>query len=140
MKKLLSCLLIALLLVISCASAEVLTSLKDVQDVIATTNPLQLLYGDKIDCQLTGTIVEATPTFSEGWCLYRIECDEKGAQNAIMFGYEKPCFYCSGFDYVVGDMVVVIGWINISYSSQTIPYIGGAKIILQRSHNAPVIP
>lgn len=119
------------------AQAEVLTKLRDVQDVIATTDPRQLLYGAKVDCRLSGTIAEAIPVHDGAWYIYRVENDEKEAHRAIVFGYEKPCFFCSGFGYETGDMVIVVGSINIVYSSQALPYIMTSEIILQRSHNAP---
>lgn len=139
MKRLI-CALIALLLVISCASAEYITSLKEVQTILQTTNPRQLIYGENIYCRLNGTIVEALSIHGGDWYIYRIECDEEGAQTALIYDYDKPCFRARGYDFEIGDVVVVEGFINVMYSSITVPYIGDAKIILQRSHNAPVIP
>ena len=118
-------LLLALALA-STAVAETLTTLKEVQRVLQTTDVRQLLYGSKPAVVLTGTIVEVTPV-PGGWYVYRVECPGDGT-NAYMLGYDEPCFITWGFDMAVGDTVRVLGELNVLYSSPLVPFIGSPEI------------
>lgn len=125
MKRITCVLLCTLVLAMSCAAAETLTTLADVQKVLHNTHPHDLLYGPDITVSLTGTIVEVTP--ANGWDVYRIECASDGL-SASMLGYDKPCFVTWGFDMHVGDHVRVNGKLNNLYSSPLVPFIGQADI------------
>lgn len=125
MKRITCVLLCTLVLAMSCAAAETLTTLDAVQRVLQNTTMKQLIYGKKIEVSLTGTVVQITP--AADWYVYRVECPGDGS-DAYMFGYDEPCFITWGFDLSIGDKVRVNGVLNALYSSPLVPFIGQADI------------
>lgn len=126
MKKVITIMLILAITLTLAASAETLTTLKQVQDYILDIRPRFEMSKDTY-VTLTGTVAEIISAYDK-WYVYRIICDEDKAQEAYMFGYDAPCFYTWGFDLAVGDRVRVDGKLNILYSSVLMPFIGQAQI------------
>jgi hypothetical protein len=125
MKKIIA-LALVLILAAGLASAETFTTIHDFQQKFMLTAPIWL-QGTGLKCDYTGTVMGYYD--ADGWYVYTVGVKDATADNALVYGYDCPCFMTiSAYKLEPGTVIHVTGDLQVQFSSSIVPFVYPADV------------